>query len=122
MTRIIKIISILLLIPAFSVYGAEHDKTKSKELRTTGRDYPRMPGINGQTPRGVSIHYSNNHICFDLPAESVYLDVYIEDDSGMVWSGYVSSEEPCIDTPTMTFPSYIECTTDTGAKLSATLD
>lgn len=102
---------------------AEHNTNKGRTLEPkTSSERPRMPGINGQTLRGVFIHYSNNHICFDLPSEAGYLDVYIEDGTGMTWSGYVSPEETCIDTPTMTFPSYIECTTDTGAKLSATLD
>lgn len=124
MSRLITLFVTILLFATtnITVYSADHDTTKIKELRKNGMDYPRKPGINGNAPGGILLHYSASHICFDLPAEVDFLEIQIEDANGMMWTGMVCQEDPCVDTPVMTFPSHIYCTTETGITLSATLD
>lgn len=124
MSRLITLFASFILLATTTItgYSADHDTTKAKELRKNGMDYPRKPSINGNVHGGMLIHYSTSHICFELPTEVDFLEIQIEDAGGMMFNGVVSQEEPCIDTPVMTFPSYIECTTETGITLSATLD
>lgn len=117
------IASLLLLYPC-AVFGAEHNTPKGRRLEPTqNSERPRVPGRSGKTPSGgIFINYSASHICFDLPAEVDFLEIQIEDANGMMWTGMVCQEDPCVDTPVMTFPSHIYCTTETGITLSATLD
>lgn len=124
MSRLITLFATFILFATTTItgYSADHDTTKAKELRKSGMDYPRKPSINGNVPCGMLVYYSTSHICFNLPTEVDYLEIQIEDAAGMIFNGVVSQEEPCVDTPAMTLPSYIECTTETGITLSATLD
>ncbi len=86
--------------------------------------YPRSRGFN-KKPQGswfITLSYSRDHICFDLPADVEYMEVDITDANGCMWSGFVSQDDPCCDIPPMSGTAYIEATTDTGAALSATLE
>lgn len=124
MSRLITLFATFILFATTTItgYSADHDTTKAKELRKSGMDYPRKPSINGNVHCGMLVYYSTSHICFDLPAEVDFLEIQIEDANGMMWTGMVCQEDPCVDTPVMTFPSHIYCTTETGITLSATLD
>lgn len=129
MQKIITVIAIIMASLGFMPAQSKADNMSAQTptvLRSGKNDQPGRSRVRGNRLKPtissyIYCSYSREHICFDLPGEVDFMEVTITDTYGIIWSGYVSQDDPCCDIPSMTGPAQIECTIDMSDTFTGTL-
>lgn len=106
------LISVLSSLLTFNAYADEPSLNQVTRL-------PRKEVASNQNPRSLPLlymecNYCQGYISLEIPSDIEAVEVTIEDNSMVVWSGVLTPDFPESDIPYLSGEFLITCTTDAG--------
>ena len=106
------LISVLSSLLTFNAYADEPSLNQVTRL-------PRKEVASNQNPRTLPLlymecSYCQGYISLEIPSDIEAVEVAIEDNSMVVWSGVLTPDFPESDIPYLSGEFLITCTTDAG--------
>ena len=106
------LISVLSSLLTFNAYADEPSLNQVTRL-------PRKEVASNQNPRTLPLlymecNYCQGYISLEIPSDIEAVEVTIEDNSMVVWSGVLTPDFPESDIPYLSGEFLITCTTDAG--------
>lgn len=106
------LISVLSSLLTFNAYADEPSLKQVTRL-------PRKEVASNQNPRTLPLlymecNYCQGYISLEIPSDIEAVEVTIEDNSMVVWSGVLTPDFPESDIPYLSGEFLITCTTDAG--------
>lgn len=113
--KVLKFTLLISVLSSLLTFNAYADEPSLKQVTRL----PRKEVASNQNPRTLPLlymecNYCQGYISLEIPSDIEAVEVAIEDNSMVVWSGVLTPDFPESDIPYLSGEFLITCTTDAG--------